>query len=311
MRVRLGYACITKTLNVTPSSVMTYTEYLKNYDLKKLDLIIKSNFRDLDIILDYNIKNDIYFYRLTSKLIPLATKEDVIFDYIDVYKEYYDALSRKVKKLRVDVHPDQFTVLNSTNKEVVEKSIINLEYHYQILKALKIKEKVILLHVGSKVFGKEASINRFIKNYKSLPIHLQKCIAIENDDKVYNVSDCLYIAEKLNIPFVLDYHHYICNNEEENLLELLPRIYNTWVNKSVIPKMHFSSPKSKLKKEFRSHHEYVDAYEFMKFLTILKSYDKDVDVMIEAKGKDEAMFRLIRELKLYSNYKFIKNDIIL
>lgn len=69
--------------------------------------------------------------------------------------------------------------------------------------------------------------------------------------------------------------------------------------------MHFSSPKSKLKKEIRSHHDYIDSNEFIKFLGYLKKLGKDIDIMIEAKKKDEAMFRLIRELKYKTEIKFI------
>jgi len=40
MLIRLGYACISKTVeNITPSTNFTYTEYLKNHDLKKLQNI--------------------------------------------------------------------------------------------------------------------------------------------------------------------------------------------------------------------------------------------------------------------------------
>ena len=84
MRVRLGYACICESLdNVTSSTNYTYTAFLKEQDYSKLDSIIRSNLEDLEKIIDYNIKNDIHFYRLSSKLIPLATKDDILFDYID------------------------------------------------------------------------------------------------------------------------------------------------------------------------------------------------------------------------------------
>ena len=71
------------------------------------------------------------------------------------------------------------------------------------------------------------------------------------------------------------------------------------------PKMHFSSPKSKFKKEMRSHHDYIYSDEFIKFLGCLKSLGNDIDIMIEAKKKDEAMFRLIRELKYKTEIKFL------
>ena len=42
--------------------------------------------------------------------------------------------------------------------------------------------------------------------------------------------------------------------------------------------------------------------EFVDFLSILKEINMDLDIMIEAKMKDDALFRLVRQLK-YLNYK--------
>ena len=95
MKVRLGYVAISNCLNVNSSSPYTYTEYIKNKDLNKLDKVIISNLEGLNEIIKYNIKNNIHFYRMSSKIIPLATKEDVEFDYINRYKKYYD----KIKKI--------------------------------------------------------------------------------------------------------------------------------------------------------------------------------------------------------------------
>ena len=41
------------------------------------------------------------------------------------------------------------------------------------------------------------------------------------------------------------------------------------------------------------------------FISKIKDLPFDVDIMIEAKKKDEALFRLIRELKYKTNYHFI------
>lgn len=294
--INLGYVSIATCLDVTTSTTLTYTEFCKNKDYNKLDSIIKSNLEALSNIIDYNIKNNIHFYRLTSKLIPLATK--VKFDYIKKYKKYYDEIGKKIEKnnIRIDVHPDQFCVLNSTKKEVLDNSFEILKYHYNILEALHIKNKIIVLHVGSSVFGKTNSIKRFINNFNKLPIYIQKCIAIENDDKIYNVDDCLDLCNKLSIPFILDYHHHICNHINMNID--YEKILKTWTIK---PKMHFSSPKNKTKKDFRSHHDYIEPLDFINFINTLPF---DVDIMLEAKAKDEALFRLTRQLKYY-DFKFL------
>ncbi|MCM1371072.1 MAG: UV DNA damage repair endonuclease UvsE [Clostridium sp.] len=304
MIIRLGYVSISKTLEKYISfHTITYTDFCKDNDYKKLDIIIKENFKTLKEILIYNKKNNIHFYRLTSKFIPLATHKELNFDYIEKYKILYDEISKLIKDIRIDTHPDQFTVLNSTKKEVLDGTFRILEYHYKILNALKVENPIIILHVGSSVFGKENSIKRFIHNFKLLPNYIKKCIALENDDKIYNVKDVLKLCQTLNVPFVFDYHHYRCNNEGENYLDYIEDIFKTWKDRK--PKIHFSSPKNKTKKDFRSHSDYIDIDDFISFLESVKKFNIDFDIMLEAKAKDDAIFRLVREIKYKTNYKFI------
>ena len=299
LRVRLGYACISVSVDDTSSSPYTYSEYLEKGNLDKLDSVIISNLDGLEKIIIYNIKNNIHFYRMSSKIIPLATKEDVCFDYVDRYKHIYSRIGKMISDngMRVDFHPDQFCVLNSTNKEVVENSIKILDYHFNLLEALNVREKILVLHVGSSVLGKDNSIRRFINNFEKLPDYLKRIIAIENDDKVFNANDVIFLSDKLEVPIVLDYHHHKCNRSEINIKKIL----DSW--SGMTPKMHFSSSKSS--KDFRSHSDYIDSDEFIKFIDIVKEYDVDIDVMIEAKAKDEALFRLVRELKYKTDYKFV------
>lgn len=301
MIIRLGYACISNTLNLTTSSTYTYTNFLKEHNYHKLDLIIKNNLNNLNEIIKYNNKNNIHFYRLSSNLIPLATKKEVCFNYLESYKEYYNKISKNIKNMRIDFHPDQFCVLNSVKENVVSDSILILKYHYLLLKYLNIKNKVLVLHIGSSTFGKKNSIRRFINNFKRLPNYLKKCIVIENDDKIFSIIDCLLINKETNIPIVLDYHHHICNNECD-LYQYIENIFSTWKGR---PKMHFSSPKNLTKKDFRSHNDYIDSDSFINFIEHIKHLNYNVDIMIEAKEKDEALFKLIREIKYKTNYQFI------
>lgn len=299
LKVRLGYACICNAIEETCSSPYTYSEYLKNKELNKLDKIIISNLNGLDKIIDYNIKNNIHFYRMSSKIIPLATKDDVCFDYISSYKNIYDRIGNKIKKsgMRVDFHPDQFCVLNSTKKNVVDNSVNILKYHYNLLRALNIEYKTLVLHVGSGEFGKDNAIKRFINNYNKLPDYLKNIIVIENDDRVFNASDVTKISDVLDIPIVLDYHHYKCNKSDIDMEKIL----NSWGDR--VPKVHFSSPKNS--RDYRSHSDYIDSDDFIEFINSIKIYNRDIDIMIEAKGKDDAMFRLIREIKYKTDYDFI------
>lgn len=307
MKVRLGYVALSKALDdVTTSSTITYTNYInKNYNTSKLLEITKNNLDSLYEIIKYNVKNNFHFYRLTSKLVPLATHDKIDFDYITPLLDEYKKIGKLINdnNIRVDTHPDQYAVLNSMDSKIVKNTVEILEYHYKIMDAIGIKDKIIILHVGSSACGKKASITRFINNFNKLPDHIKKCIAVENDDKIYNIKDVLELCHKINVPMVLDYHHFICNNEKEDINDYLKEIIDTWDGK--LPKMHFSSPKSKLKKEFRSHSDYINKECFIKFINILKKQDKDIDIMLEAKAKDDAVSRLVRCLKYETNYKFL------
>lgn len=307
MKIRLGYVAISKAIeNVTTSSTITYTNFVKEkepYD--KLYRIIEGNLEALREILIYNIKNKLHFYRLTSKLIPLATHDKVNYDYITPFKNRFNEIGQLIEKnkIRIDVHPDQYAVLNSVNNEVVINTMKILEYHYNVLEALNIKNKIIILHVGGNNFGKEKSIKRFINNFNKLPDYLKSVIAVENDDKIFNLDDVLFIADQLNIPVVLDYHHFLCNNSGKKIENYIEKVFLTWNGRR--PKIHFSSPKSKLKKDFRAHHDYIDVDTFIDFIKKVKFLNIDFDIMIEAKAKDDALYRLVRQLKYKTNFVFL------
>ena len=307
MKVRLGYACITNALDESSSSMLTYTHFKKlgSSGYNKLNEVIISNFKSLESILKYNISNDIYFYRLSSNIIPLISHPNVSIDLTN-YKDYFKKVGDIIKKnkLRVDMHVDPYYVLNSVNEDVVKSTINICKIYHNMFKLMKIKSNLIF-HVGGKTISKEEGIKRFINNFKLLDKEIQDMIMIENDDKIYNIIDCINISKEINCKICLDYHHYKCNNDKEDISNYLEYIFNTFDG---IPKVHFSSPKSK--KEYRAHHDFIDIKEFVKFLNMIKVCDRDIDIMIEAKMKDDALFRLIRQLK-YLGYKVSKTTIYL
>lgn len=309
MKIRLGFLGNPHTL-LEGFHTMNYTRYKKlgNKAEKELDKLILANLDTLNKIIEYNKKNNIFFYRIIDNLLPLATIENINYDYTK-FKDKFKKIGDKIKKynMRVDIHPDHFCILSSNRKEVIENSIRILKIEKFIFDMLDIKAKVII-HIGSKNPSKEEALNRFKTNFFNLEKDIKEMIILENDDVSYTASETLSICQELNIPMVLDYHHFNCNHEKNEKIEkLLPKIIKTW--KSQNPKMHFSSPKSQ--KEKRTHHFYIDYNSFLKFINLLKNENIDIDIMLESKGKDEALFKLLRQLKYYNMFKFIKNDIIL
>ena len=76
-----------------------------------------------------------------------------------VIKDYYKKIGNIIKenKLRVDLHPSAYTVLNSINDTVVSSTINILEFYQKMYESMEIYSKIVL-HVGSKVGGKKAGI---------------------------------------------------------------------------------------------------------------------------------------------------------
>jgi len=301
MKIRLGYACISNVINITSSCTTTLTYYNK-LDTKskkdKIDTIINKNLDNLLEIIKYNIKNNLRFFRITAKLIPLM---DIVDIDLSIYKEKFDEIGKLIKDndIRVSTHIDEYCVLNSVNKSVVLNSIKILNNLKTVMDMFKVDYDIIM-HIGSKQEGINKSIKRFIENFNLLNDDVKKRIILENDDKSFNVYQTLKLCETIEVPMCLDIHHHYVNKCTKNIEYYLDRIYKTY--KARKPKMHYSTPKSK--KEKRSHNEYINTDEFIKFIELLKKYNKDTDIMLEAKGKDLALIKLVMELK-YKNYKFI------
>ncbi len=315
MIIRLGYVAIALNLEkVTSSSTLTYSRYLKlkeKEQLEKLKSVTYSNIEALEKILLYNIDNKIHFYRITSALIPLATHPEVKWDFMKYFKKDFIHLGKIIKEnnLRVDFHPDQFNVLNSDRESVFLNTIESLKFQSSLFDAMNYDEGKLVLHIGSAKGGKEESIKRFIDNLKLLPVKVKNRLIIENDDKTFTALETLNLCRATNLPMVLDVHHHNCNNNGEDLGEMLSDIFDTWNSEKIPPKIHFSSPKEFVND--KKHSDYIYEKEFSDFLDIAKKLDRDFDVMIEAKKKDLALFDLVKNLRdIRDDIEFIDNSTI-
>lgn len=312
MKVRLGYVAIALKLpKVTSSSSVTFKTYsklaLKEEKLDKLKKVALSNLNDLYKILQYNIENKIHFYRITSALIPLANHPEVVnWDYRKIFHKDFEAIGKLIKEnnLRVDTHPDQFNVINSINENVVENTKQNLWFHVHLFQDMNYELGKMVIHIGSGQCGKEYALNRFINNFNKFPREIIEKLILENDDKTFTANDTLKTCRILNIPMVLDVHHHICNNDGEPLSSILGDILDTW-NKDILPpKVHFSSPRNGDKD--RKHADYINPEDFINFINECKVFNRDLDVMIEAKQKDLALYKLVEDIKtLKKDWKWI------
>jgi UV DNA damage endonuclease len=166
----------------------------------------------------------------------------------------------------------------------------------------------MILHLGG-VFGdKVATLDRFRENYAKLPQGVKDRLVLENDDVSWSVHKLLPLCEELNIPMVLDFHHHniIFDSDKiregtKDIVDLYPRILATWRRKNITPKMHYSepTPSAITGRQRRKHNPRV---------ATLPPCPPDMDLMIEAKDKEQAVFELMRTFKLPGYDTF--NDII-
>lgn len=313
MRIRLGYVAISKKLGkkVTSSSTVTFTNYnkiiLPSKKLEKLQTVAASNLADLSKIIKYNIENNIHFYRITSALIPLVTHPEVgYWGHREFLKKDFEYVGNLINKfnMRVDTHPDEFNVINSINPKVVENTKINLLRQAEWFEDFKYDLGKMVIHIGGATNGKEAGLERFITNFATFPKQVKSKIIIENDDKTYTAQETLYLCNELNLPMVLDIHHHNCNNANDNIYNLIPKIFETWNNEKLPPKIHFSSPKNG--QIDRKHADFINPHDFINFLENIKSFNTDVDIMLECKEKDLALFKLASDIKeLKPEYKWV------
>lgn len=308
MRVRFGFVAMSLELeNASPAKTMTVTNFLKLPDreaaLRKITRIANDNLENTLRILRHADAADVHVYRLSSKLIPLFGHELTQgWDFFRYLGKSFAEIGEFVRsrQMRVSFHPDHFTLLNSPKPEVLVNSVDDLTRHGAMFDAMGLDNTAKnVIHVGGGYKDKVSSLLRFQENYAGVPQAIKDRLTLENDDKTYTARDTLGLCQVVGLPMVLDIHHHRCNYEPSSdwnciLKEILPDVFETWRGTGLPPKIHASSSKSE--KEFRAHHEEVFAEDVVPFLELCKVHNQDIDIMLEAKNKDVALFRLLKEL---------------
>ncbi|KAJ8651769.1 UV damage endonuclease UvdE [Lichtheimia ornata] len=297
---RLGYACLNTILrHQKPPVFCSRTCRIETIRQKGIDFVKElalQNVRDLSTLIEWNEAHGIKFMRMSSDIFPFAGHKDYGYslDFAKSELECIGELAAKYKH-RLTLHPGQFNQLGSPNPDVVENTIRDLSYHAEMLDLMKLPpDSIMIIHMGGVYGDKASAIARFEENYKNLTDAIKKRLVLENDELGYSVTDLLPVCQRLGIPLVLDWHHHDINPGEasETLLDLLPAINETWHRKGIKPKQHYSEsrPGAVSAVERRAHSDRV--------MNLPPSSD-DVDLMIEAKEKEQAVFQLYKLFDLY------------
>ena len=310
-KINLGYACICSALNslpkdqrVTTNRSMIKRTFLANGINYASEIALK-NCNDLLTILKWNEAHDIKFFRLSSSLLPWSSEYNIcdLPDFSDIAL----ALAKAGKYAsdhghRITTHPGQFNVLGSPRPDVVENTLKELETHSEVFDLMGLPATPyakINIHVGGTYGGDFANTaERWRRNYLRLSPNAQNRLTLENDDKAsmwstQHIYD--YIYKVVGVPIVFDFHHFSFCSGGQTEKEALKLAVSTWGD--VKPVVHYSQGRNiehnnpKIRPQAHS-----DSY-----WTPINTHGQNVDVMLESKFKEQALFKMRELLQIEYN----------
>lgn len=305
---KFGYACISLGLvekmgKSAPSTNRTMIR--KTFDEKGVayaSSLALQNCRDILPILQWNLQNKIFFFRLSSNLFPWASEYPI--ESLPDYQEIKSALESagnfaKSHGMRITFHPGPFNKLCSESESVVKNTITDLEIHGKIFDLMdmpKNHNSKINIHLGGAYGEKDVAISRFVKNFFRLSDSVKSRLTVENDDKesLYSTKELVEnLFPHTGIPIVHDQHHHTLCAGGISQEEAMNMAISTWP-KGITPVIHYSESKSveennpKIKPQAHSDFIYKK----------IETYNLSVDVMVEAKMKDLCLLKYLKSQNL-------------
>jgi UV DNA damage endonuclease len=281
--MRIGYPCINRSIGCTASR----TFRLASYSEERMRETVSGNLACLEKILSYNVVHGMLFFRITSDLVPFASHPVCTFPWQEEYAGVFEKIGEYIRQhgFRISMHPDQFVLLNAPDKGVLRRSIDDLRYQVQVLDLMGLDRSAkVQIHVGGVYGDKPAGIERFVHQYDLLDPVIRDRLVIENDERMYTLSDCLAIHERTGIPVIADSFHHSLLNNGEHFLSLLNPVRNTWKNNDGIPMIDYSSQEPG--KRVGAHAMHIVAEDFRQFLK--ETRPADFDIMLEIKDKEKS-----------------------
>mgnify|MGYP003634375375 CR=1 FL=1 len=249
--------------------------------------------------------------RLGSNQLPAATHPDWSWywkqpDVVAYATKYYKRAGDLARKLgvRLSMHPGQFVVLASVTPEIVERSILEFEYHADIIRYMGYGSKWQDFKCNVHISGRQgpAGIKAVLPR---LSTEARNCITIENDENSWGLDSSLELEKDLAL--VLDIHHHWVNSTGEYISpsdDRIKRVIDSWRGER--PTLHYSVSRLALleghavdvKPDYKALLEQgykkakLRAHSDTMWNTAVNEwaggFRKDFDIMVEAKSKNLA-----------------------
>ena len=236
--MRIGYVCYTYLAPIHYKTIQA-----KQVTNQLLEEVISHNLQTLESQMLYNRTQGISFQRISSDLIPFSTSSIHSLDWKTRFLEDFRRIGRRIKdaNIRVSMHPGQYSVLNSPVEHVLSNTILDLEYHADVLDLMELDEThKIVIHVGGVYNEKQEAIRRFISRYLELSVAIKRRLILEHDDVHYTLEDVMGIHQLTGVPVVFDnlHHQILPSFLGVELPSILQMVHSTWKEIDGLPKMH-------------------------------------------------------------------------
>ena len=211
--------------------------------------------------------------------------------------------------VRLSFHPGQFCVLASESDEIVERSILEFEYHADMARWMGYGQSwhdegfKINVHLSGK-----GGPEKFLKTLGRLSPEARNLITIENDEVSNGLDIGLLVAE--HCALVLDiHHHWVKTGEYINSQDpRVMRVIESWRGQR--PTLHFSTSREDLlvghdtgvrpdldtliargfkKQQLRAHSDFCWNHAVNDWAL---TFADNFDIQVEAKGKNLASEQL-------------------
>ncbi|KAK0476732.1 endonuclease Uve1 [Armillaria novae-zelandiae] len=300
-----GYACLNTILrSKRPAAESIFCsrtcriDTIKKNGMEWVKDLGRKNCQDLLSIIQWNDENNIRFMRISSEMFPFASHATYGYslDYCTPLLSQVGALASQLGH-RLTMHPGQFTQLGSPRAEVVQSSLRELQYHAEMMERNGARcgwsNDCSFVRQGGGVYeDKAATIERIKETItRVLPKNVRERLVLENDELCYNAEDLLPLCEELDIPLVFGkshYHHDALHPSSISRREIIERANAIWIRRGIKPKQHLSEPRpgAETLMERRAHADRCQS--------LPEELPEDMDLMIEAKDKEQAVLHLYR-----------------
>jgi UV DNA damage endonuclease len=281
--IRFGYAA--QNLSI-PATTNRSIRLANLGDAERVRSLVRAILASVRQILEWNGHHGVGLFRIGQSLIPFASHPLFPYDWRAEHAGELADLGRYARALgiRISMHPGQYIQPGSPNAGVVANALTELRYVAAVFDLMECHDATIVLHMGGAYGDYARTADRFA-NVMSAERTVLRYLALEGDERIWSIEEIEPTAASLQVPLIVDTLHHRMNPGKLSLRSALDHALPTWTMRGVRPKVHISSQDPA--KRPGAHAFGIDLGDWEELMEA--SGGREIDVMIEAKGKDRAL----------------------